>query len=157
LLLAAWSFRKGRREEAVGLLVSAILTPLAIELLKAAINSPRPHLIPYPTLLRPGSDHGYPSGHALFSMVIFGWGAVLASRHMTRSWERTAAVTACVAFIVGIGFSRLYLGVHWPNDVIGGYLYGLLLVLATAQSRARAEGGGPKKQSGPERQRNHSG
>lgn len=66
----------------------------------------------------------YPSGHALGSTVLYGFLAyILATRYPQFSW---AIYIAAVALIGAIGSSRLYLGVHWPTDIIGGYGIGFL-------------------------------
>lgn len=66
----------------------------------------------------------YPSGHALGSTVLYGFLAyILATRYPQFSWS---IYIAAVALIVAIGSSRLYLGVHWPTDIIGGYGIGFL-------------------------------
>ena len=66
----------------------------------------------------------YPSGHALGSTVLYGFLAyLLATRFPQFSWLIYLLV---VTFIGAIGLSRLYLGVHWPTDIIGGYGIGFL-------------------------------
>ncbi|MGB5637167.1 MAG: phosphatase PAP2 family protein [Waterburya sp.] len=66
----------------------------------------------------------YPSGHALGSTVLYGFLAYLfATRFPQFSW---LIYLLAVALIGAIGLSRLYLGVHWPTDIIGGYGIGFL-------------------------------
>ena len=66
----------------------------------------------------------YPSGHALGSTVLYGFLAyILATSYPQFSWS---IYIAAVALIGAIGSSRLYLGVHWPTDIIGGYGIGFL-------------------------------
>ncbi|MBR8831116.1 MAG: phosphatase PAP2 family protein [Chlorogloea purpurea SAG 13.99] len=70
------------------------------------------------------TSYSFPSGHALGSLVLYGIIAYLLSQHYPR-WEK---LFYCLAVIlIGIiGFSRLYLGVHWPTDIIAGYVTGFL-------------------------------
>ena len=69
-------------------------------------------------------SYSYPSGHALGSTVLYGFIAYLiATRYPQFSW---LIYTGTVCLIVAIGLSRLYLGVHWPTDIIGGYGIGFL-------------------------------
>ena len=66
----------------------------------------------------------YPSGHALGSTVLYGFLAYLfATRFPQYSW---LIYLLAVSLILAIGLSRLYLGVHWPTDIIGGYGIGFL-------------------------------
>lgn len=66
----------------------------------------------------------YPSGHALGSTVLYGFLAyLLATRYRQFSW---LIYLLAVSIVGAIGLSRLYLGVHWPTDIIGGYGIGFL-------------------------------
>jgi undecaprenyl-diphosphatase len=72
----------------------------------------------------------FPSGHALFSFCFYGvLAGLLADRIESRRLQ--VLVWTCAAVLVGaIGLSRIYLGVHYPSDVIAGYLTGTLWVSA---------------------------
>lgn len=75
----------------------------------------------------------FPSGHAMTAVVLYGFITYVLIRH-NRSWKRKVNIFfASLILILAIGFSRLYLGVHYLSDVWGGYLLGLL-VLTTATS-----------------------
>jgi len=70
----------------------------------------------------------FPSGHAMVSLVIYGLAGYLLS---TRSRYRSDLILALTVLLIGlIGLSRLYLGVHWPTDVIAGYAAGLVWLVA---------------------------
>jgi undecaprenyl-diphosphatase len=72
--------------------------------------------------------YSFPSGHAMVSMVIYGLiGYLLATRF--RRW-RVLILSFTTILILAIGFSRLYLGVHWPTDVAAGYAAGLVWLIA---------------------------
>jgi undecaprenyl-diphosphatase len=92
-------------------------------MLKAMFARPRPELfewrVPY------AGQAAYPSGHAMSAMVFYGTLGYLVTRlEPTRGLRRlTTAVFAAVILLVGL--SRVYLGVHYPSDVIGGFLVGL--------------------------------
>jgi len=94
--------------------------------LKFGFHRPRP--VPFIGPVPP--TYSFPSGHALFSLCFFGMLAgVLAGR--LRRWRMRALVWAVAAMLVfGVGFSRIYLGVHYPSDVIAGYLAATMWVSA---------------------------
>ena len=72
--------------------------------------------------------YSFPSGHAMISMVIYGLlGYFLGSRFPKQRW---LIYILTVVLIGAIGLSRLYLGVHWPTDVIAGYTAGLVWLIA---------------------------
>lgn len=73
--------------------------------------------------------YSFPSGHATVSLVIYGLIGYLLATHLSRNW-RVWVVVATVLLILAIGLSRLYLGVHWPTDVIAGYAAGLVWLIA---------------------------
>ena len=64
----------------------------------------------------------FPSGHALFSLCFYGTLAGLLVGRLRRPAARAAVWAAAALLILAIGISRIYLGVHYPTDVIGGYL-----------------------------------
>lgn len=77
----------------------------------------------------------FPSGHAMSSMIGYGFLTVLLLDQVSGPhWRRRAIVAGAVILIGAIGFSRLYLGVHYLSDVVGGWLAGAawLLVCVSA-------------------------
>ena len=86
------------------------------------------------------SSYAYPSGHAVTATVVFGLWAWLLLRSELAPRLRIMLAIACAAWGVGICWSRIALGAHWPTDVIGGCLLGLgwVTVLAAAWGMLRA-------------------
>ncbi len=93
-------------------------------LLKYGIQRPRP-LEEYS-----GSEiFSFPSGHATMAAITFGILAVLASHAMNR-WSRSLVYAFCGLIVITIAYSRVYLGVHWLSDVLGGVMFGGVMVAA---------------------------
>lgn len=99
------------------------------QFIKLIIARPRPTIDPM-VIER---TFAFPSGHAMNSLIMYGI-IVLGVYYFTKkiSWTLLAAVPL-IALILAIGFSRIYLGLHYPSDVLGGYLAGLwwLITLIT--------------------------
>jgi membrane-associated phospholipid phosphatase len=115
-----WSIdrRLGRR---VLFVLIAIL--IAVNGLKLAVHSPRPHMA-YPDLVSAKVEQtgfGIPSGHVATAIVL--WGYIIAWYKRARSWWWGLAV-----YVVLMGWSRMYNGVHYPQDVVAGLLLGLVIL-----------------------------
>jgi membrane-associated phospholipid phosphatase len=97
-------------------------------LLKHLIRRPRPI---YATAVLHGYSFSFPSGHAMASLVAYGLLAYLLVAFWLRGWWiRVAVISAAALLILTIGLSRLYLGVHYFSDVVGGYAAGVLWLSA---------------------------
>jgi len=92
---------------------------LAVQLLEWTIHLARPVAI-YPG----ASPYGFSSGHTTMSVVLYGFLAIMMVRQVADSW-RWGLFSAVVLIAFVVGFSRLYLGVHWLSDVLGGYFIGM--------------------------------
>ena len=123
------------------------------QLLKGLFERPRPYF-EHPLLIEP--SYPFPSGHAMESFVVYGmlvYFAVLA----LRSWKaRVAVVCGAALLVVLIGFSRMYLGVHYFSDVLAGYAAGgvWLSALITGvetirRSKKEAKTGGRTSENSP--------
>ena len=71
------------------------------------------------------NQYSYPSGHVLFFVVFFGFLAYLTWRYFT-GYARVIVIAICLALIVLIGPSRVFLGEHWASDVVGSYIIGTI-------------------------------
>jgi undecaprenyl-diphosphatase len=71
------------------------------------------------------STYSFPSGHASVSLAVYGTIGYIAARHLGSRRAQLAALAASAALVLLIGFSRLYLGVHYLSDVIAGFSLGL--------------------------------
>ncbi len=136
IALAAWLGRA--RVEAVAIAAADFLAAGTTEGLKHAVREARPHLFPWPVH---ASGFSFPSGHTLMATALLPLLALLFARTSRSSLVRLMVWAVAILGPVAIGFDRLYLGVHWPTDVLGGFLGGLvfafggLMVMLPAQRR----------------------
>ena len=84
--------------------------------------------------LVPAPGFSFPSGHTLNSTVTYGLIALLVWRTNLPAWIRRMVAIALATLIVLIGLSRIALGVHYPSDVVGGWLAGVAIVAVVAVS-----------------------
>jgi undecaprenyl-diphosphatase len=68
--------------------------------------------------------YSFPSGHALFNLCFYGGLAILLASRVRGAGLRIATWSAAALLVLGIGLSRIYLGVHYPTDVLAGFLAG---------------------------------
>lgn len=116
----------GRRRKALVLAITVAGGSLLMLALKTGFHRQRPE--PFFDTRLPAT-YSFPSGHALLSFCLWGAGAVLLSSSQKKRWVRIAIWAFAVALVVAIGYSRIYLGVHYPSDVLAGYLAALVWVL----------------------------
>ncbi|MFE3142489.1 phosphatase PAP2 family protein [Streptomyces scopuliridis] len=110
---------------AAGALVFLLAGQAARYGLLAAVARPRP---PMADWLTHASGFAFPSGHTTTSALAAGlliWGLVRLGRrsHAIPGWLRGVLIALLVCWAVAVGLSRIYLGVHWATDVVGGWLY----------------------------------
>ncbi len=109
------------------LLVAVVGGGLLSTLLKLTFARPRPDFVQHMVEV---SSASFPSGHSLISAVIYPTlGALLASLSPTRTAKVYYLATAFFLMLL-VGFSRMYLGVHYPSDVLAGWSLGLAWALA---------------------------
>ena len=128
LVLAMGIYALGWRAEAVLLLATTAAGRLVAMGLKDVIARPRPSE-DFVQVLQETSSYSFPSGHAMHYAVLFGIVlVVLNSRTGSGALLRITAV-AFTALLVVMGLSRIYLGMHWLWDVVGGYVFGAGVVI----------------------------
>lgn len=118
--------RYQRKREAAVLLFVYSFSYLLDYSLKHLFQRTRPQL--WEILVARPSSYSFPSGHAMSSMAVYGLTALLLTRIYPQ--QRWPLRTGAAILVSLIGFSRVYLGVHWPSDVLGGFLLGSALIYA---------------------------
>lgn len=122
LAVAGWLLLERMWRGAI-LLVSIIVGGTALSFgLKMLFSQPRPDLISEPTQVFTSS---FPSSHAMASLVTLVALAWVIGRGLRSARQRAYLIGCAVAVSLVSGFSRLYLGVHWPSDVLAGWFAGL--------------------------------
>lgn len=120
LVVAGYLFYKNYRPQSILLLVAMGGNAVFVALFKTLVHSARPL-----DGLILDSSYSFPSGHTAASIVFCGVLAYFAYRHWKTPKPRTLLIISAVAIPSIVGFDRLYLGVHWFSDVLGGGLLGL--------------------------------
>ena len=82
-------------------------------------------------MLRETTGYSFPSGHAMGSTLVFGALIYIAFRTFKSRRARAFWAAVCIASVLAISFSRIYLGVHWISDIVAGIAAGTTWVLAT--------------------------
>ena len=97
------------------------------------INQAIKHIVrrPRPNVLRLVEEDGYsfPSGHSMVSMAFYGIIIYLVYKNVTNKYLKWNLITLLSLLILSIGFSRIYVGVHYFTDVVGGFLLGLAYLI----------------------------
>jgi undecaprenyl-diphosphatase len=120
---------RGWRRGALLIVVTMAGTGLLDTVLKLSFGRTRPEaFFDYPLPL----SHSFPSGHAFFSASLLGGFAVLISGRIRSQVLRALLWVVTIGLILLIGFSRVYLGVHYPSDVFAGYAAAVVWVTAVA-------------------------
>jgi membrane-associated phospholipid phosphatase len=123
--IALWILHSGKRwEYALGLLVSVAGSAIVCDIIKELVARPRPPVYMHAVL---ETTYSFPSSHATAAVALYGFLA-LSARHFVAKRFAGVFATSCVLLILAVGFSRLYLGVHYLSDVLAGYLLGALFV-----------------------------
>lgn len=128
LLSGLYFYRRRSWKFILQTLLVLMLATLSNIMLKRVINRARPaseHLVTVDSL-------SYPSGHSMSAMAFYGFLIFLCLRYPMVRWLRVLSVTFLTLLVLSIGLSRVYLGVHYPTDVAGGFIGGLIWVVFCA-------------------------
>jgi len=115
-----------RKNYAVPVIASTVVAACLNALLKLAFMRPRPDIL----MLIPETDFSFPSGHAMTNMALYAVIIILAWRFLHTKRAKVLITLALGTLVFAIGFTRIYLGVHYVTDVIAGWCLGLTIALA---------------------------
>lgn len=143
LISVGYLWLQGMRRIALFLLL-AILGGLLLSLaLKTGFDRPRPDLVSHGSMIYTSS---FPSGHSMLAAVVYLTGGALLAVVHTAHRVRVYLISCAVLATLLVGASRVYLGVHWPSDVLAGWAAGAAWAAACwlsahwLQQRGRIEG-----------------
>ena len=130
-------WRRRERIDAAFVALAALGAQVLSTGMKLGFRRDRPF---FPDPLATESTFSFPSGHALVSLAVYGSIALVLARRLSSHTERALLLGAAALLVIAIGFSRLYLGVHFLSDVLAGYAAGaawLALLYVVLEVRAR--------------------
>lgn len=105
--------------------LNLIISFISNQITKQIFTRPRPIGIN----LIEETGYSYPSGHAMISMAYFGFIAYLIYKYVKNKLIKTILISSIFILIILIGFSRIYLGVHYLSDIIGGFLLSIVYLM----------------------------
>jgi undecaprenyl-diphosphatase len=126
--LALLLWLRGFRREALVLMAGLIILPLLQFGIKEMVDRPRP-TEDIVELRSSFSSPSFPSGHVMSSIYFYGFLAYLAVALPLATPARAVLAALSLVVLVLTGPANVWLGVHWPSDVLGGYAWGAVLLL----------------------------
>jgi undecaprenyl-diphosphatase len=116
----------GKRRMAAFVCASILTGSIAAAILKDLFHRPRPEIVPHAMY---ASSASFPSGHSMLSALTYLTLGVLLARSHQRKRLKVYFLFLAVLLTFSIGVSRVYLGVHWPTDVLAGWIAGAVWAL----------------------------
>jgi membrane-associated phospholipid phosphatase len=113
---------------ALALTVSVAVCQGLVAVLKHVIARDRP---PGEDAMIAAAGHSFPSAHSATSVALYGLLALIASHELRDRVSRAWAIAGACALCVAVGASRVYLGAHYPTDVLAGWLVGCVIALGS--------------------------
>lgn len=130
IITIAWLVMKRRYSDGIRFTIVCAGGVLINQVMKLFFAKPRPEL--WHRLITETS-FSFPSGHAVGSMVVYGFIAYILAKEMQQHKHIIYATASLL--IIAIGLSRLYLGVHYPTDIIAGYGIGFIWLITCMKVR----------------------
>lgn len=121
LITVVFLFLAGQKRLSLFMLAATVGGTLAVTILKEGFGRPRPNLSPEGVYVYTAS---FPSGHAMISAVVYLTLGALIARLVPGAKLKLYVLTIAFIMTALVGLSRIYLGVHWPSDVVAGWAAG---------------------------------
>ncbi|GGL51905.1 phosphatase PAP2 family protein [Wenxinia marina] len=118
---AGWMWLRQDGRSAIYLVAATGLGMLLSPLFKTLFDRPRPDLVPHDTMV---STASFPSGHSLMAAVTWLTLAAIVARGVEERALKAYVIALAIVITLAVGVSRVYLGVHWPTDVLAGWCLG---------------------------------
>ena len=120
-----------KKHDRINLFLILVSSTILNRVIKAIIKRPRPEHLRIIT----EKGFSYPSGHATAAIALYGFLLYLVYGRVQNKYLKVFLMIVLIYIILTIGLSRIYLGVHYPSDILGGYLLSIVvLFLAKALS-----------------------
>lgn len=142
ILLIIYFFYKKEKRRSVEILLIGSLGILLTDLMKTFYHRARPAQ----PLISPLQSFSFPSGHAMSAFIFYGLLTYLVWKTQLNRTYKTVATVLLATIAVAVGFSRMYLRVHYPSDVVAGFCLGLawisfaIWVLEKSKKKAKEAG-----------------
>lgn len=134
--ICGFLFLQGRTHTALLVLLNSAAGAIAVDLLKRFFERPRPSIVPH---LRHVVSDSFPSGHAMQSAILYLTLGALMMRVAERRLTKIFCMSMAILLTLLIGASRVFIGVHYPTDVVGGWILGFLWALGAWLTARRFE------------------
>lgn len=137
LSVAGFLLLQRRRRTAMVVVMTSLSGEILDGAMKHVFNRPRPTIVPH---LRVVYSTSFPSGHAMESAIVYLTLAAILMRASDHRRTKMYILGIAVLLTLLVGISRVYLGVHYPTDVIGGWIVGFLWASICSIAARRFEG-----------------
>lgn len=117
---------KTRKNFGIPLAISCLISLLTYKVIKHLVLRPRPDVALH--LVNQGG-YSFPSGHSITSVIFYGVLAIILGQMIYSPTKKKVFYALICILVFLIGFSRIYVGVHWPSDVIAGFSLGLSYII----------------------------
>ena len=123
IIVIALLLKINRKNQEI-LSLTVILTVLSNQLIKLIVKRPSPNHI---RLIRQ-AGYSFPSGHSMISIAVYGFLLYYIQKKYKKKYSKVIISTILVLLIIMIGISRVYVGVHYPSDIVGGYFLSIYIL-----------------------------